>query len=73
MPACLPFSYKFLNHFKDLSCINDFMDPSVDQAQRKREEAQRLQQEADLEEARARELAEQEKAAIDEKYGTGQP
>lgn len=48
------------------------MDPSVAEAQRKREEAERLQQEADLEEARARDLAEQEKAAIDEKYGTGQ-
>lgn len=48
------------------------MDPNVADAQRKREEAERLQQEADLEEARARELAEQEKAAIDDKYGISQ-
>lgn len=61
-----------MNHFKKIYYINLLMDPNVADAQRKREEAERLQQEADLEEARARELAEQEKAAIDDKYGTSQ-
>lgn len=45
------------------------MDPNIQTAQKKREEAQRLVQEAEQEESDARNRAQQEKQDIDVKYG----